>query len=131
MAYLRPPAFQRKVFNTLAMLTGIGGSQSLSVAGRKSGKMLKLPVIPIDVEGVRYSVSTRGESAWVRNLRAAGGKAELRAKGKTQPVTVTEIPVAERPPIISAYRAKVGREVNSYFEKLPNPEDHPMFKISG
>ena len=109
MAYLRPPTFQRKVFNKLAMLTGIGGSQTLSVAGRRSGKPMTVPVIPIEVQGERYIVSTRGESRWVLNLRAAGGKADLRAKGKTQTVTLVEIPVEDRPPVIAAYRARVGR----------------------
>jgi deazaflavin-dependent oxidoreductase (nitroreductase family) len=128
MAYLRPPAFQRKVFNKLAMKFGVGGSATLVVRGRRSGNDVAVPVIPVDYAGARYVVSTRGESQWVRNLRA-GGKAELRSKGKSEQLTATEVPLADRPPIIEAYRAKAGKTVTGYWKKLPEPVDHPVFKV--
>ena len=31
--------------------------------------------------------------------------------------------------MIAAYRAKVGREVDTYFKKLPDPSDHPVFRL--
>lgn len=80
--------------------------------------------------GARYLVSPRGETEWVRNLRAAGGKAELRAKGKAEPFLAVEVLLEERPPIIAAYQAVAGRVVKSYFEKLPDPKDHPVFRIT-
>jgi len=128
VAYLKPGAVTRKVFNPLAMKLGFWNVETLTVPRRKSGEPQSVPVIPVDHDGARYIVSTRGESDWVKNLRAAGG-GELKRKGQAEKVQVVELPVEERPPVISAYRAKVGKEVQQYFEKLPDPADHPVFRI--
>jgi deazaflavin-dependent oxidoreductase (nitroreductase family) len=128
MAYLKPNAIVRRIFNPLAMRFGLSGSATLVIRRRKSGQAQNVPVIPIEHEGARYVVSTRGESDWVRNLRAAGG-GKLRRKGQTEEFRAAEVPVEERPPIIEAYRAKVGREVEGYFKKLPDPADHPVFRL--
>jgi hypothetical protein len=128
MAYLKPPLFARKVFNPLAMRFGIGGAEKLVVRRRVSGQPQELPVIPVEHAGSRYLVSTRGESQWVKNVRSAGG-GEIHAKAGVKPFRVTEIPVEERAPIIAAYREKAGRQVNTYWEKLPDPADHPIFRI--
>ncbi len=128
MAYLKPGAITRKVFNPLAMKLGFWNVEALTVQRRKSGEPQSVPVIPVDYAGARYIVSTRGESDWVKNLRAAGG-GELKRKGQAEKVQVVELPVEERPPVIAAYRAKVGKEVQQYFEKLPDPSDHPVFRI--
>lgn len=129
MAYLKPGAFQRKLFNRLAMMSGLGGATTLLTTGRKSGAELAVPVIPVEVGGQRYLVSTRGEAAWVRNLRASGGRGALRLKGKTTPFTAVEVPVEERETIIAAYREKAGRAVVEYWKQLPNAEDHPTFRL--
>lgn len=131
MAYLRPNAFQRKAFNRLAMAFGIGGAETLTVAGRKSGKLVAIPVIPVEVDGARYLVSTRGEADWVRNLRAAGGHGEVRRKGRTTAFTASEVPVGERDPIIAEYRKVAGRVVEGYWKKLPDAADHPVFRMDG
>jgi deazaflavin-dependent oxidoreductase (nitroreductase family) len=128
MAYLKPPWFTRKVFNPLAMRFGMGGSVTVVVPGRRTGEPQKIPVIPVDLDGSRYLVSTRGESEWVRNLRAAGG-GELRSKRSVENFRATEVPAAERSPILAAYRKLAGRTVETYFSKLPDPGDHPVFRI--
>jgi hypothetical protein len=63
----------------------------------------------------------------VRNLRASGG-GELRKRGEGKPFRATELPVEEREPIIAAYRES-ATNVESYFKKLPDPADHPVFRI--
>jgi deazaflavin-dependent oxidoreductase (nitroreductase family) len=130
MAYQRPPAFERRVFNRLAMRFGISGANALAVAGRRSGELRKVPVIPVEHGGARYVVSTRGESSWVRNLRAAGCTGELQRRGGS-PVRfrATEVPVEQRPPIIAAYRETAGKTVERYFNARPDPADHPVFRI--
>jgi hypothetical protein len=128
MAYLKPPAFTRRVFNPIAMKFEIGGVQTLAVRRRRTGEIQRVPVFPVEREGTRYLVSARGESDWVRNLRAAG-EAELGKGGGTERFLVTEIPVAERPPIIAAYQDRAGKTVESYFKKLPDAADHPVFRI--
>jgi deazaflavin-dependent oxidoreductase (nitroreductase family) len=128
MVYLKPGAITRRVFNPLAMKLGFWGVATLEVPRRKSGTPQTVPVIPLEHEGARYVVSTRGESDWVKNLRAAGG-GELKRKGQGEKVRAVELPVEERPPVIAAYRAKAGREVDRYFTQLPEPADHPVFRL--
>lgn len=125
MAYRRPAWFIRTVFNPIAMKTGIGGSETLAVARRRSGGMQEVPVTPVEHEGVRYVVSARGETEWAKNLRAAGGKARLEGTE----VTLSELPVADRAPILATYQAKVGKAVAAHFKALPDAADHPVFRI--
>ena len=80
MAYLRPPAFTRHLANPLAMRLSARGVATLTVVGRRTGELHKVPVIPVEVAGNRYLVAPYGESDWVRNLRTAG-KGELSRKG--------------------------------------------------
>ncbi len=128
MAYLRPPVFARKVFNPIALRLGAFGTQGLVVAGRRTGRPQKVPVIPIEVDGTPYVVSTRGESEWVRNLRAAG-RCEVRGHGRIRRYRAVELPVEERTPIIDAYRERAGRTVETYWKQLPEPGDHPVFRL--
>jgi len=128
VAYLKPPAFARKVLNPLAMTIGIGGTETPSVRTRNSGQTQRVPIFPVEVEGVKYAVSARGETDWVRNLRR-NPDADLRSRAGSRPVHAVELPVDQRPPIIEAYRAKAGRTVSGYFTKLPSPDDHPVFRL--
>ncbi|MEJ7702199.1 MAG: nitroreductase family deazaflavin-dependent oxidoreductase, partial [Geodermatophilaceae bacterium] len=86
MAYLKPPFFVAKVFNRIAMRTGIGGSETLTVTGRSTGKPQRIPVITLDHDGARYLVSARGESQWVRNVRA-NPTVTVAGKGATGSIT--------------------------------------------
>jgi hypothetical protein len=53
--------------------------------------------------GERYLVSMLGENTnWVRNVRAAGGKARLR-HGISEQVLLQEVDVAKRAPIPKAF----------------------------
>ena len=128
MANRRPPAFVRKVFNPIAMRLGLSGTETLVVTGRSSGDERRVPVIPIEHEGARYLVSPRGETDWVRNLRAAGN-GELRSRRGSEDFRATEVPVADRPRILTAYQRVAGRAVKSHFDALPDPADHPVFRI--
>jgi hypothetical protein len=62
VAYLKQPWFSRKIINTIAMATGMVHSQTLTVTRRASKQPQKIPVTPVDVDGVKHLVSTRGES---------------------------------------------------------------------
>ena len=87
-----------------------------------------VPVIPVEVGGIRYLVSPYGESDGVRNLRAVG-KATLARKGKVVTFQASEIAVPSRAAIIAAYRKVFGRAVDPCFTKLPDPSDHPVFRV--
>ena len=129
MAYVKPPWFTRKIANPLINLLGLGGAKTLSIVGRRSGEPETIPVIPVEYEGGRYIVSTRGESDWVRNLRAAGGKVQLGKGGSAELLQATEVPVEQRQPIIDAYIEKAGNYVKTYWKKLPDAADHPVFRL--
>jgi hypothetical protein len=124
MAYLKPHLFAKRVFNPIALRFGLSGTKGLVVRGRVSRQPMRIPVIPVEHDGERYLVSTRGESEWVRNIRdAAGGELD------GQPFRAVEVPVEEREPVIAAYREVAGRTVEAYWKKLPDPGDHPVFRI--
>lgn len=125
MAYRRPAWFVRTVFNPIAMKTGIGGAETLAVTRRRSGGTQEIPVTPIEHEGVRYLVSARGETEWVKNLRAAGGKGRL----KGMEISASEVPIPDRAPILERYKVVAGKAVAAHFKALPDPADHPVFRI--
>lgn len=77
----------------------------LRVRGRRSGHVVSFPVVIAELDGERYLVSMLGEQTnWVRNVRAAGGRAVLR-HGRTEEVRLEEVAVDERPPILRRYLA--------------------------
>ena len=118
----------RRIFNPIAMRLGISGTQALTVAGRRTGKPRTVPVIPVVCDGATYLVSPRGETDWVRNLRAAGA-CKLGRQRRQRAMRATELPAGERPPVIGAYRRVAGRAVKSFFDRLPDPADHPVFRV--
>lgn len=128
MSYLKPSWFTVKVFNKVAMATGVSGTETLTLTAR-SGQQQKIPVISVDVDGTRYLVSTRGESQWVKNLRA-NPAVTLTTKQGAVHYTATEVPVAQRDNVLQAYRVKAGKTVDGYFAKLPDPADHPVFSLT-
>lgn len=75
----------------------------LEVRGRISGEKTHIPLATVRYRGNWYLVSMLGErSNWVRNVRAAGGHAVL-THGRSRPVQLVEVPIAERAPIIRRY----------------------------
>ena len=132
MAYLKPSA-TTKIFNilanSLAMRSTLWDVHTLEVARRNAVDPQWIPVIPLQHNGSLFIVSTRGESDWVKNARAAG-VVRLGQKGSLVTYAATEVPADERSDIITAYRKKAGREVNGYWKKLPGDADHPTFKLT-
>jgi deazaflavin-dependent oxidoreductase (nitroreductase family) len=142
--FQRPGWFTKLVFNPLvAGLTRLGvslaGSRVLEVQGRKSGEWRSTPVNPLDHEGARYIVAPRGETQWVRNLRASG-EGRLRKGGRSEEFTATELPDEEKLPLLRAYLKKWAWEVGAFFQGVgaDAPDDdlrriaplHPIFRIS-
>jgi deazaflavin-dependent oxidoreductase (nitroreductase family) len=142
--YQKPGWFTQNVFNPLvAQLTRMGvsvaGSRVLEVRGRKSGEPRRVPVNLLEHEGRRYLVAPRGQTQWVRNLRAAG-EGRLLVGRRAEPFTCTEVPDDERPPILRAYLKRWKWEVGQFFGGVgpdaPDAElrriapEHPIFLIS-
>ena len=142
--YLRPAAIDH-VFNALiAGVTRLGisvyGSRVLAVPGRKSGVVRTVPVNLLEHGGGRYLVAPRGETEWVRNLRASGGRGELRLGSRVEAFVAHEVAAdADKLPVLRAYLARWWFEVKRFFD-LPGPDasdeqlarvagQHPVFRI--
>ncbi len=82
-----------------------GYAMTLEVSGRRTGRPVRLPIAVAEYEGQRYLVSMLGaEAGWVRNVRAAHGRAFLLRRGREE-VRLTEVEVGERAPILRRYLA--------------------------
>ncbi len=110
---------------------------TLEVVGRNSGKVISFPLAMAVMNGERYLVSMLGgETNWVRNVRAASGKARL-VHGISEQVLLEDVNVEERAPILKAYLqiapgARPHIPINqdaplSEFEKIAL--DYPVFKL--
>jgi deazaflavin-dependent oxidoreductase (nitroreductase family) len=129
MAYLKPPWFTVKIFNRIAMATGVSDSETLTVTKRGSKEPQKIPVITVDVGDAKYLVSTRGESQWVKNVRA-NPNVTISSKSGTTGYLAQEVPEQDRQAILTAYREKAGKMVDGYFRSLPLEADHPVFALT-
>src|SRR5438105_3839955 len=107
----------------------LGLVPTLAVRGRKSGEWRTVPVNVLEVDGTRYLVAPRGDTQWARNLRV-DARGELRTRRGAEPFTAVEdLDPAEKAPLIDAYLEKWGTQVKSQFRELPDPADHPVFRL--
>jgi deazaflavin-dependent oxidoreductase (nitroreductase family) len=85
------------------------------VRGRKSGRIYSTPAYIIVHGGNSYIVAPRGNTQWVRNVRASG-RVTLRAGSRRTGYSLREIPVADRAPILKNYLARYRKYVQRYFQ---------------
>jgi deazaflavin-dependent oxidoreductase (nitroreductase family) len=113
------------------------GLVALEVIGRKSGRIVSFPLVMVTVDSQRYLASMLGDNTqWVRNVRAAGGKAVLRSGGR-EDVRLEEISIDQRAPLLKAYlqaapgarpHVPVDKEAPlAEFEKIAAL--HPVFRV--
>ncbi len=108
----------------------VRGSRVLSVKGRTSGEWRSTPVNPLTYEGKTYLVSPRGQTQWVRNMRAAGG-GELRVGRRVEPFTATELPDEQKPPLLRDYLRRWKFEVGMFFQGVgPDAPDSKLLQIA-
>lgn len=129
--YLKPPWMQRHVGNRIAPIFQRDILSKLSVPGRRTGAWHTTPVAVLEQDGTRYLVSYRGESDWVRNIRVSQ-RGRLLSKGTVEEISVVEVPVADRPPLLEVYGERYGKfpTVGKVLRQLPDPADHPIFRIT-
>ena len=142
--YRQPDWFTRNVFNGLVnLLTRAGlsvrGSRVLEVPGRKSGLPRRVPVNLLKYSGAEYLVAPRGETEWVRNVRAADGHLTLIKGRKHEPFAAIELDDEVKPDLLRAYLAKWKFEVGMFFDGVgPDSSDaevaaiaakHPVFRL--
>jgi deazaflavin-dependent oxidoreductase (nitroreductase family) len=142
--YRRPGWFTTNVFNrAVAALTRSGvsvyGSRVLEVHGRKSGEWRQTPVNLLHHAGADYLVAPRGQTQWVKNLRASG-EGRLRVGRRTEAFTAQELADDDKPPLLRAYLAKWKFEVGVFFDGVGPAStddelrriapDHPVFRLT-
>lgn len=142
-SYKRPDWFTSHVFNPLvAGLTRSGvsllGSRVLRVRGRKTGTWRETPVNLLKLDDTEYLVAARGETQWVRNLRARG-EGELRVGRRTQVFSAQEVSDDEKSAVLRAYLKRWRWEIGAFFEGVSpdsSEEDlmaearhHPVFRL--
>ena len=129
--YIKPPFMQRHVGNRMSVLFRPSLISKLSVPGRRSGRWHTTPVAVLEHDGERYLVSYRGASDWARNLETSH-TARLSQRGRLEEIDVAEVPVPERAELLNIYRDRYGKmpTVGSTLDALPEPADHPMFRIT-
>jgi deazaflavin-dependent oxidoreductase (nitroreductase family) len=134
--YLQPGWFTRNVFNrVVAGLTRAGlsvwGSRVLEVRGRTSGEPRRTPVNLLTFEQHRYLVAPRGETQWVRNLRADGGQGTLLLGKRREDFAATELQDDDKPLLLRAYLTRWKAEVGMFFEGVgPDSSDEELRRIA-
>jgi deazaflavin-dependent oxidoreductase (nitroreductase family) len=112
----------------------IGSQYLLTVPGRKTGEPRSTPISIAAVEGERFILAAFGDAAWVGNVRAAGAGTLTRG-GRHEAVTLTEVPVAERDPILRAFLEQVPGGVRFFGgrttdEIAADSAHYPVFRVS-
>jgi len=124
---IRSPRWMIDLVNPVVLRVGL--FPALTVRGRRTGAPRTVPIGgPFAFEGARYLVSGRGNTAWARNLRAAG-QGELRMHGRVEPFRAVEVIGSQRDRVIAGYRKALGRSVVGFFARIPDAANHPVFRI--
>jgi deazaflavin-dependent oxidoreductase (nitroreductase family) len=116
------------------------GTRALYVRGRKSGKQRAVVINLLTVDGVDYIVSPRGNTQWVRNVRAAG-VVETGPRWRRVSARVTEVDDAAKPELVKPYLARWYWQIKDVVVGLtPESTDEqlraaapliPMFALAG
>jgi deazaflavin-dependent oxidoreductase (nitroreductase family) len=103
----------------------------LSVPGRSTGQWRSVPVAVLEHGGQEYLMSAYGDTEWSRNLRVSGAGRLVRG-GQVSHFTAEEVPADQLPPLIEDYLRQFGKlpTVARTFRALPEPSDHPTFRIT-
>lgn len=128
--YRKPPWAARTIGARMAARFNPQVSR-LSVRGRTTSRWRTVSVAVLDHDGERYLLAPAGDTDWSLNLRAAG-HGRLKRNSEVEDFTAVEVPIAHRPPLIKAYLQRFGKmpTVARTFRALPDPADHPTFRIT-
>jgi deazaflavin-dependent oxidoreductase (nitroreductase family) len=95
----------------------IAGTRALRVRGRKTGKSRGVVVNVLRVDGVDYVVSPRGNTQWVRNVRAAG-VVDVGPRWRRRRVRTTEVADPAKAELLKRYLDRWYWEVKGHIGGL-------------
>jgi deazaflavin-dependent oxidoreductase (nitroreductase family) len=103
----------------------------LEVRGRTTGAPRRTPVNLLTFEGHEYLVSPRGNTQWVRNVRADNDRLILELGRHREERTVRELSDEEKPAILRAYLRRWKVEVGVFFEGVSaDSSDEDLLRIA-
>jgi hypothetical protein len=108
--------FNRVIMALQRVGLALGSMHVLSVPGRRSGVVHSTPVSLLTVDDERYIVAGLNDADWVRNARAAGGGV-LRHGRTEEHVSLVELPIGDRAPILRAFPQLIPQGV-PFFTRL-------------
>jgi deazaflavin-dependent oxidoreductase (nitroreductase family) len=104
----------------------IAGTRALQVRGRKTGRVRSVVVNVLTIDGVDYLVSPRGNTQWVRNVRAAGA-VEMGPRWRRRRLRVTEVVDTDKPEVLRRYLDRWFWEVKGHVAGLtPDSSDEQL-----
>jgi deazaflavin-dependent oxidoreductase (nitroreductase family) len=95
----------------------IAGTRALRVRGRKTGKTRGVVVNVLRVDGVDYLVSPRGNTQWVRNVRAAG-VVDVGPRWRRRRLRITEVADPAKADLLKRYLDRWYWEVKGHIGGL-------------
>ncbi len=124
--FTRLTSIERLLNRTYGIVVGLGlgfaHNYVLETRGRKSGRVYTTPVNLLEMNSRRYLCASRGETAWVKNARAAGSV--VLAKGsRRDEYRVREVPVQERAPMLKEFLERFASSVQRFY---PVPKGSPL-----
>ena len=142
--YVAPTTGDRRVNRLAGRLTRMGlslwGSRELVVPGRTTGEPRSTVVNLLELDGRRFLVAPRGETDWVRNLRANQLEGTLRIGRRTEAFTARELADDDKPAVLRPYLRRWAFEVGRFFDGVgadSTDEElaaiaprHPVFELS-
>jgi deazaflavin-dependent oxidoreductase (nitroreductase family) len=143
--YREPGFLTTRIMNPLVLVMmrrglSVWGSRILETRGRRSGLPRRTPVNLLEVEGRHYLVSPRGETDWVRNVRADEGRLTLVLGRRRDERIAQELADSAKVPVLRGYLGKWKMEVGVFFDGVTSQSleqdltriapDHPVFLLS-
>jgi hypothetical protein len=108
-----PPPWLKHVNKVVIALNRLGlpieHGAVLTVPGRRTGALRRVPVSVMGWEGQRYLLAGYPDAEWPRNVRAAGGAATLSVAGRVERVRLIELDASAAEPILRAWPACIPK----------------------
>ncbi len=132
-SFLKPGPIERFFNRVFGFAVGLGLAPRynylLEVRGRKSGRTFTTPINLLDYQGRRYLVSSRGETQWVRNTRAAR-RLRLRRGISRVEYEAREISDVDKPVLLMEFLGRHAMAVQRFYSIPKGSPQSEFVKIA-
>jgi deazaflavin-dependent oxidoreductase (nitroreductase family) len=120
-----PPRWLAVVNPVMRALNRLGAPVVvLTLRGRRTGKLRRTPVSPMELDGQRYLVAGYPGAQWVRNARAAGA-GELAVGRHRERVRLVELSAEQARPVLREFPVRVPTAVSPMVSAGTVPDGSP------